>query len=96
MDTAHTIELTDGEIAVLYALETSQYHDGQDPVGNPVWSTDLHLDTTLPAKSVPGVVSSLSRKGLVECSGGRPADATVCLTKAYRAVKAEVATRRKA
>ncbi len=70
--------LTPRERSVLLAVRDSEYHDGRDPVGSQVWSNCLSAEGIEPS-SLPGVVSSLSKKGLVLCQGNRN-DSTVELT----------------
>jgi hypothetical protein len=65
------------EKTLLTSVKESEYHDGQDPVDNPVWA-DCVLDL-IPTKSRGGVMSSLVKKGWVrfhDCG----ADSTVTLT----------------
>ena len=77
--------MTEKERAVLTAVRDSDYHDSQDPVGNPVWSNCLapaHVgDTHVSTRAFPGVVASLAKKGWVVCSGGTRHERTVALTQ---------------
>lgn len=52
--------ITPKEKALLLAIITSEYQDGSNPVGNPVW-----LDYIVDSKSAGGVLTSLQAKGLV-------------------------------
>lgn len=75
--------LTNNEITMLCMIATSEYcNNGSPPTMasecTPVWSNCLR---GLPSTSIPGVISSLSKKGLVACYG-RGKDATVELTSA--------------
>ncbi len=54
--------LTPKERALLSAISTDQYLDGQDPVGTPVWTWSPCLDF---GASAGGIVASLLKKGLV-------------------------------
>lgn len=76
--------ITDNELAVLRAILTNYFHDGlkgRETIGNLVWAdciNDAGKPSGVTGKSLSGVVSSLSRKGLIVAEGGK--DACVCLT----------------
>lgn len=53
---------TTNELAFLRAIVASEYHDGNDVIGNPVW-TDCIDGWSRQRKG--GTVSSLTRKGLI-------------------------------
>lgn len=83
-----TVKLTAMELAALTAIDHSEYGDALD---EPIWSFSVtdNIDKAIPKKSVPGIVSSLSKKGLVHCSGGgapistgAPDDATIMMSEA--------------
>lgn len=59
--------ITDGERSLLIAIRDSEYHDGSDPVDDPVWVDCLWgwSDTT----KFPGTMASLVKKGLVKTNG---------------------------
>lgn len=79
-----TTNLTANEAAVLHNIATNDFAplNGDRPTTfaetGPVWSNCLG---GVPSGSIPGVVASLSKKGLVTCSGGRGDEATVSLTE---------------
>lgn len=79
--------LTQNETYVLDRLADNDFMDGltgRDAVGKELWSDCIYAPD-LPSTSIPGVVSSLSKKGLVKCAGtGR--DATLWLTEAGAAI----------
>jgi hypothetical protein len=49
------------ERALLLAILRSDYHDGQDPIDNPVWTADAIA--CLPVAARGGVCASLVKKG---------------------------------
>lgn len=57
------VKITEKEHELLEAVIFDQYHDGREPVNDPVWVE--HLDTDLTGRSKSGVISSLQKKGLV-------------------------------
>ena len=73
------MNLTELEKDVIVAIAENQYADRP---GDPVWSFAIsyHTKITKP-EQMGGVVSSLIKKGLVECSG-RDKDAAIELTDA--------------
>lgn len=73
-------KITTNEARYLACLIADQYHDGRDPVGNPVWSWSV-ADTFGGTRTASGVASSLARKGLVICDG-YGGEATITLTQA--------------
>lgn len=63
---------TDREYRVLRAVITNQYHDGQDPINNEIWVSEIDAarePSGISGKALSGVVSSLSKKGLVVTDG---------------------------
>lgn len=79
-------ELTDNEKKVLLAIAQSEYQNGTDDkdlVGHHVWSEFIADNAGINKRSVAGVFSSLSKKGLIETynSYGQNED-TVALTAA--------------
>jgi hypothetical protein len=76
--------LTNLELEVLRALVNNDFMDGcqgADRIGKELWSDCINQRTSIVSNvQLPGVVSSLSKKGLVKSSGtGR--DATIWLTE---------------
>lgn len=59
--------LTSKELKALKGIIGSEYHDGQHPVGNPVWSWSCNPFDSL--RTFSGAVSSLCKKGLVKADG---------------------------
>ena len=83
---------TANEATILRSIARNEFSpgNGAEPESfadcGPVWSNCLD---GIPARAIPGVVASLSKKGLVLCSGGRADEATVALTQAgFEAYKA--------
>lgn len=68
--------ITLNERAMLRAIVDCDYHDGLDPVDNPVWSAEV-CDGFGP--SAGGIVASLIKKGLISQSGKHNRDATVTI-----------------
>lgn len=60
------MKLTDKEKAVLSAFWKSEYQDGHKEPS--IWSFSVTMHSGLNATSVPGVVASLTKKGLVGSS----------------------------
>lgn len=78
--------LTALELAGLRAIDASEYGEF---LLDEIWAFSVadNIDKSIAKKSVPGIVSSLSKKGLVRCSGGgqpisrgAPDDATTAMT----------------
>ena len=78
--------LTALELLALRAIDRSEYGEFLD---EPIWAFSVadNIDKSVAKKSVPGIVSSLSKKGLVHCSGGgqpisrgAPDDATISMS----------------
>lgn len=83
MDTATTNELTTNEALYLVAIATSDYHDGNNPVGNEVWTWDVVEGSGLKPRTCSGVASSLVKKGLIVANNlGPKAEHTTHLTEA--------------
>jgi hypothetical protein len=62
-----TITITKGERSLLAAIRDSEFHDGNDPVGNYVWVD--YLDGWSDTRKFPGTMASLAKKGLVKTNG---------------------------
>ena len=62
---------TQKEKDLLGAIRDSEYHNGQDPIGNPVWVSVLHFKGGLPfqAAAMGGIMASLVKKGLAATDG---------------------------
>lgn len=76
------MKITPNELEVLNGIYDSDYRDGNDPVGYPVWSWSANPWEGGPkARSFGGVVTSLVRKGLITQGGGFGREAVVALTK---------------
>jgi predicted transcriptional regulator len=83
------VKLTELEKDVIVAITENEY---SDVPGNPVWSWSVADNCKITHKDqVSGVVSSLVKKGLVECYDDRGKDSTVHLTdagiKVYHGIK---------
>lgn len=79
------MEITDKERAVLKGIIDSEYNG--DNGRNPIWSWSIRCN--LPKRTIPGVVGSLAKKGLVQCDKGETKDEdTVVLTEAGYALVA--------
>lgn len=61
------MKITEKEHNLLGSIINSEFHDGRPPVNSPVWVE--HLDTYLQGRSKAGVISSLTKKGLVSANG---------------------------
>ena len=57
------MNITEKERNILTRICLSDYNDGADVVGHPVWDFSVHLDKD--TASFPGIVSSLLKKKLV-------------------------------
>lgn len=73
-----TVNLTANEKLALRGIISSQYHDGNHPVGNPVWSHSCNLFDK--KRSFAGATSSLVKKGLAT-KAGKGEDATLTITQ---------------
>jgi len=71
------MKLTELEKVVIRTLAKNEYSD--DP-GDPVWTFIIEDNTDLHSKQISGVVSSLTKKGLVD-SNDDGKDSTVWLTE---------------
>lgn len=82
-ETVATPGLTQNETYLLARLADNDFMDGltgRDAVGKELWSDCIYAPD-LASTSIPGVVSSLSKKGMVRCANtGR--DAVIWLTEA--------------
>jgi len=83
--------LTPKERAVVLRMFTHEMHDTQGP-DSPIWADCIDPVPGVPRTSVPGVVSSLNRKGLM-VSSGDGGDACACLTTWGVAVAREIGGR---
>lgn len=80
--------LTDNERQALQGIVDSEFHDGQDPIGNWVWSFSANpwIDST-ESRKFAGTLSSLLKKGLAK-QDGEGKEACVAITQAgYEAWK---------
>ena len=73
-----TIKLTANETLALRGIISSTFHDGNHPVGNPVWSHSCNLFDK--KRSFAGSTSSLVKKGLAT-KAGVGEDATLTITQ---------------
>lgn len=74
--------MTENERSLLIAIINSDFHDGQEPVGDYVW-VDC-LDGWSDTKKFPGTMSSLVKKGFAKTDGE-----ACCITQAgFDAVRA--------
>jgi len=71
------MQLTEKELKVLYAIYKSEYQDsnGEDTIDHYVWSFSIEysrplIGTDIKGKVISGIVSSLSKKGLVDSKVG--------------------------
>lgn len=71
------MKLTELEKDVIIAIAKNEYSDNP---GDPVWTFIIEDNTDLHSKQISGVVSSLTKKGLVD-SNDEGKDSTVWLTK---------------
>jgi hypothetical protein len=61
--------LTTNQIKLLKAVITSYFHDGNHPVDNFVWSTDIASDMGVSGRAAGGIVAQAMKAGLVVVSG---------------------------
>lgn len=74
------MKLTANEIAVLKAIDNSEYGDN---LHDEIWTFSVADNCSLKPRSLPGIVSSLSKKKLVSCCGAYDGDdATIGMTDA--------------
>lgn len=73
-------KLTKNEKTLLFAIKNSEFHDGQNPLNNAVW-TDCVCECFNNTKTASGTMSSLVKKGLAE-SQGKGRDAVCWITQA--------------
>lgn len=73
------INVTSNELEALRGIDHSEYGDC---ITTPVWSFSVTENCLLKTRSVPGVVSSLVKKGLVTVSDSGTAVACIAMTKA--------------
>lgn len=75
--------LTALEIEVLGAIANNDFMDGltgADAIGKEIWSDCINQKQSIVTNAqLPGVVSSLSKKGLIKCAGSAR-DATIWMT----------------
>lgn len=69
-------KLTTNELAVLRAIDSSEYGDA---LCDQIWSFSIADNSDLPQRSIPGIVSSLAKKGLT-VSGASGGEDTVAMT----------------
>lgn len=73
--------MTEMERMLLLAILSSDYHDGQNPIDNPVWTADAIA--CLPVAARGGVCASLVKKGWATFyMASTRADDTCTITKA--------------
>jgi hypothetical protein len=60
--------ITDKERRLLVAIRDSDYHDGRDPIDDPVW-TEIACDDSNLGTGAGGVMASLVAKGLAYTTG---------------------------
>ena len=58
--------ITANETQLLTAIRDSEYHDGRDPIGDPIW-VDCACEGF--GRSAGGIMASLVRKGLADTDG---------------------------
>lgn len=77
------MKLTDNERMALQGIVDSDYHDGQHPVDNWVWSFSANPwnHDTKESRKFAGTLSSLLKKGLAK-QDGEGKDACVTITQA--------------
>lgn len=67
------IKLTEMETEVLSAIAEGDFMDGLTGIaseGKEIWTDCIYQDEAIvPQTSLPGVVSSLKKKGLIKCYG---------------------------
>jgi hypothetical protein len=80
--------ITENERKVLQAIIASEYND--DKGDQEIWTFTIAYHCTLAKRSIPGVVASLSKKGLVVCAAGaKKIEDTVRITdEGFAALKA--------
>lgn len=66
--TQHTTRLTELELLALRAIDNSEYGEYLDDA---IWAWSIadHINASVSKRQIPGIVSSLSQKGLVVCNG---------------------------
>ena len=70
------MKITKNELAALAAIDASEYGSY---LSDEIWSFSIADNSELKPKSIPGIVASLSKKGLVVCGGsGREGDWKTC------------------
>lgn len=68
---AKNVVLTDSELKVLNGIVDSEYNGSGNDVDNGVWIWSWSIRAKgIAKKSIPGVVASLVKKGLVGCDAG--------------------------
>jgi hypothetical protein len=76
------MNVTDNELATLKGIVEADYHDGEHPVMNWVWSWSANpWEGTRDSRKFAGALSSLMKKGLADQSGAGK-DACVTITQA--------------
>ncbi len=76
------MKITPKGMRALKGIRDSEFHDGQNPVGNPVWSWSCNPFSGDEEKSFGGVVKTLIKHGLVKSDGGFGDEACLTLTQA--------------
>ena len=79
--------ITKTEAECLLGVFNSDYRDGYNPVGHQIWSWSGNPFGN--KRTYSGAISSLAKKGLVQCDGEKGDDACVAMTaEGWAALKA--------
>lgn len=78
--------LTAHQVKLLKAVLDSDYHDGQEKVGNHVWSDGIHSDVGVTNREIGGIVSAAQQAGLITTNGSwdpgaHRSDRTIAITQ---------------
>jgi len=74
----NTIKITDNELAVLTAIDASEYGDN---IHDAIWAWSIAQNCPLKATSIGGIVASLQKKGLVTTTDVGTRDAATAMTE---------------
>lgn len=80
MSAAEPIVLTADHIAILRAIVASEYHDGNHPVDNPVWTFSCH-PSGMNRHAFAALLRRLEQFHLVTLGEHEPGQETVSLTE---------------
>ena len=72
------MKVTKFEIELLKAIVNSEFQDGQDPIGYPVWSFSCNPWEDEKPRRVSGVMSSLNKKGLAKSQADYDKSQNIC------------------